>query len=213
MRVMDEETRDLQDRELQDLARQAQQAPAGSQKRRWALTQLIGYVASIDRLCYPKEQYDLDTDDLSAEARQELFLYICDNINKYDPDRAPFMRWVNFLLQTRFFPQVAKRMREAYSPNPDDTLIGEEEESPYLSQTVEECIQEDATGEFADTHIRGHPQANFRAIALLRLEGKKWKDIADELGVGKSTISDFYQRNLSKFADDIRQSIISRFQL
>lgn len=60
-------------------------------------------------------------------------------------------------------------------------------------------IEEDPTGCFRTTHIKGHPEANFQVIALRRFEEQSWKVMSQEWGISLPTISSFYQRCIEKF--------------
>lgn len=90
---------------LQELASTAQQYPQLSEQRQIALTKLVRIILHSGKLCYPqRRQYSTNIyEDIYNEALQELFLYICQNIDKYDSERSSVIRWVNFLLERRFF--------------------------------------------------------------------------------------------------------------
>ena len=100
----DQERNRLQDEELMMLAIEAQRHPSKSKERRMALTKLVNKIQESGRLCrpyrnLPPERYE----DIYQEAIQKLMIYICENINKYNPEKSPVMRWVNFYLEKRFF--------------------------------------------------------------------------------------------------------------
>ena len=59
------------------------------------------------RLCYPRRgQFRHIYDEIRNEAIQNLFFFICNNIDRYQPERAPVMRWANYLLACRFFEEA-----------------------------------------------------------------------------------------------------------
>ncbi|MCD8485317.1 MAG: hypothetical protein LRZ84_00820 [Desertifilum sp.] len=74
-----------------------------------------------------------------------------------------------------------------------------------VAQEIREYLQNDPEGKFSQVHISKNPRANFRAIALRYLEGRSWQEISNELNVGVSTLSSFYQRKLEKFAEHFRE--------
>ncbi|MGH7998514.1 MAG: sigma-70 family RNA polymerase sigma factor, partial [Brasilonema sp.] len=87
--------RDELDSHLLQLACVAQRHPPHSQERQIALTKLIHSIVYFGNLWYPsKNQFFSNVQDIYNEARQELFLYICQNIDKYDPERGTVLVWV-----------------------------------------------------------------------------------------------------------------------
>ncbi len=210
----------MDDEQLKELAIAALEASPGSKARRVALTQLVAGIANSGRIAYPKapglspERYR----DCRAEALQNLFLFICQNIDRYDPERAPVMRWVNVLLERRFFRESARMpkrptfqfFQEVWE---EDSILRSDTDRlsanpvPFLSDLVRRCLEEDIDRVFSQKHIRNYPEATFRYIALRRLNGYQWQEISDELGIKKSTLSDFYQRCLHQLAPQIRDCV------
>lgn len=78
--------------------------------------------------------------------------------------------------------------------------------NPSLSEQIRDYIQKDPANQFQKC-IRGHPNATFQAIALSRLAGKTWKEIAVSLKVGIPALSNFFQRQLKILAPMIRKAI------
>ncbi|NEO90917.1 MAG: hypothetical protein F6K56_11955 [Moorea sp. SIO3G5] len=56
-------------------------------------------------------------------------------------------------------------------------------------------------------HIKNHPSATLQVIGLAYLDGKKWQEISDSLGIKISSLNNFFQRNLSKLAPEIKRYI------
>ncbi|HEY9672046.1 MAG TPA: hypothetical protein V6D11_11410 [Waterburya sp.] len=194
------------DEQLKDLALVAQQHRQGTKERRIALTQLVNGIWRSRRLCRPYcGQFPSVYADIYDEAVQTLFFYICqdDNIRKYDPERASVMGWVNMLLTRRFFPEaipkIVGKRNEVYLDNSDLELLASSETISLFEQ-VRQCIEDDPEGIFRKAHIRGHPEANFRAIAIRRYSGVPWKEISAEWGLEIKSLNTFYQRCLKNFA-------------
>ncbi|NEP28968.1 MAG: hypothetical protein F6K49_46245, partial [Moorea sp. SIO3I6] len=56
-------------------------------------------------------------------------------------------------------------------------------------------------------HIKNHPEATLQVIGLAYLDGKKWQEISDSLGIKISSLNNFFQRNLRKLAPEIKRYI------
>jgi len=195
---------------LQQLATTAQQYPNLTEQRQLALTKLVNTIVQSGRLHHPqRSQFSLDVyEDIYNEALQELLLYICQNIDKYNPERASVMTWVNFLLERRFFREaVQKFFGQQHITNITDAHLNNLvplEESKNLTEILIECIESDPEDIFKKEHIREYPQANFQALAQQRILGKSWKEIATEYNLNISTVSQFYYRCLDKLAEKIK---------
>lgn len=205
------------DEQLRSLALAAQNSLPGSRQRRRALTQLVQLTRTSGRLCRPYiGQFPHVYDDIYNEALQMLFIYICDRIDAYNPQRSPFLRWVNFLLQRRFFneaiPKIIGDRREISSNSLIPSVLVQQHfstkvSSPSLSEAIAQCLREDPAGLFEGRSLRQMPEVTFRSIAIRRLEGETWKTISTDLGVRISTLSDFYQRSLSEFSKFIKDYV------
>ncbi|MEB3279569.1 MAG: hypothetical protein VKK42_11695 [Lyngbya sp.] len=214
---MDSRDQDLlqQDEYLKRLALTAQQHPRRSRERRQALTRLTQELLNSGRLCHPHpSQFTEHYQEIYEIAVQNLMLYICTNIDNYQPDKAPVMRWVNFLLERRFFTQAVSevmgknnhKIQVTDSVETDSLSLGKN--SPSLSDLVRHLIEEDSNGIFAEKHIRGYPQANFKEVYRRRIiEEESWEKISKDFGIKISTLSDFYQRCIKQFSDEIKSQI------
>ncbi|MDJ0734866.1 MAG: sigma-70 family RNA polymerase sigma factor [Nostocaceae cyanobacterium] len=201
---------------LKELALSAQGYPQASKQRREALTRLINAIWTSGKLSYPaNDKYRLHYQDICDEAVQNLFFYICqgDNIEKYNPERGEVMTWVNILLNRRFFPEaIPKVVGKERETNLDRDYMenipsSESKEYKSLYEQVIECIEEDSKRVFVKEFIRGHPEANFQAIAKRRYSGMSWKEISAEWGIGISSLHLFFQRCMKKFAPILRECI------
>ncbi|MEH2317481.1 sigma-70 family RNA polymerase sigma factor [Nostoc sp.] len=198
------------DVQLKELAIAAQQYAHLSKGKRIALTRLINAIWQSGKLVHPyKGQFELAYEDIYDEAVQNLFFYLCqdNNINKYDPERGEVMTWVNMLLTKRFFPEaIPKVLGKTNEINLESSHWENIPSSQPLSlfEQVRECIETDPELIFRKEHIKGHPEANFQAIAKRRCSGISWKDISAEWGIGITSLHTFYQRCLNKFGDQFR---------
>jgi len=207
----------LDDAQLKQLALEAQRHPPKSLERQHALTQLVTAIKLSGRLARPHRNtftpsfYEL----LYEEAVNRTLTYICYAIDKYEPERGnqKFMNWVNFRLE-----RVMIDCRHEFSdrdttelPNLNDlenlTRPAEVEDSP--AQLLREYIEQDTDQIFAQTHIRDRPDANFRYIALERLNDKSWEDISKLLDIKIPTLSSFFQRCCQKFAPQFQEHLFN----
>ena len=196
--------------QLKQLALAAQQQPPLTLLRQLALRQLVNGILTSGRLCRPQSgQFSGIYDDIYDEAVQELLLYICQNIDKYNPDRGEVMAWVNVLLERRFFkeaiPQIMDKQEIQKMSLSDLDQIAPPQTNPCLTEIIKQCIELDSENLFKNEHIKNHPKANFQALAMRRFVGKSWKEIAAEFDLKISTLSRFYDRCLIKFCSTIKK--------
>jgi len=209
------------EKQLQQLALEAQQHPQKSRTRRLILTRLVQEIQESGKLSRrkyncPQEVYD--------EALQELWLYVFRKIDTYQP-KSSVINWVNFILKRRLidaFNKYTKKGKEysldAPRSSPSGTVtqsgttyldtLAQPEETLLPSQLVRQCLEEDPEGLFASRHVRGYPQANFRIIALLHLDGNTWREVAVAVGLGEkkeSTVQGFHRRCCQFFADKFQE--------
>lgn len=201
-----------QDEQLKQLAQVAQKHSPQSLERKLALRQLVNGILTSGRLCRPQSGYFSGVyEDIYDEAVQELLLYVCKNIDKYNPERGEVMAWVNVLLERRFFKEAIPRFiddKYIRIEPPDLDKIASPISNPSLAEIIKQCIELDSENIFKKEHIENHPRANFQALAMRRLLGKTWKDIAEEFDIKISTVSRFYDRCLNKFAPKIKEHCI-----
>lgn len=190
---------------LQQLALEAQQYPTRSQEQNVALTKLVNAILQSRRLCRPPAQQFLNYDDIYNEAQQELFLYVCQNIQKYNPERGSVMAWVNTLMAKRFLRDARPKKIQQHKTLDDFENIPQELPPFPLAEIVRKCLEEDREGTFKNEHITSCPAANFSAIALRRFEGKTWKEISEEFDISIPTLSSFYKRSLKKLAPVLQE--------
>jgi hypothetical protein len=175
-----------------------------------ALTNLVGeLMQQINK--QPKPQTD-SSRYVYEEALQETCLYICKNIDKYDPERGTVMGWVVFLLKMRkinAFHWVNWDVKSIYAytaKEESEVNLYDIYVSPVVnslpSEKLLEFIKEDPEGLLQRTLFNHNPNASFQAILLKKCEDKSWKEIVQELNLGAThgPIYTFYQRCCDKFA-------------
>ncbi|MDX2244545.1 MAG: sigma-70 family RNA polymerase sigma factor [Leptolyngbyaceae cyanobacterium bins.302] len=212
--------RDL-DQHLNQLAIAAQQEPPQSRARQRALARLIQALQQSKKLVRPRrDQFTGLYEEIYAEALQRLFSHICDKIDRYNPDRGEVLQWANFLLSRQFFIEASRELLPTVYKGLDPRSIrpmtledldrsSPAEINPQLvplpSQQVRDCLEEDPESLFQQAYIDRYPDANFQSLALKRLDGYSWEELATELDIKIPTLSSFYQRCLTKFAPNFRR--------
>lgn len=73
---------------------------------------------------------------------------------------------------------------------------------------MRDCIEQDVDQVFRQAYIRDRPDANFRAIALARLNHRSWDELSTELGIKVPTLSSFFQRCCDKFAPKFQEYLL-----
>jgi DNA-directed RNA polymerase specialized sigma24 family protein len=205
---MDEIDFETLDRQLAELARRAKQAETSLERQR-SLNQMV-HLLSQPRVLHPPQLNRHPPEvhrDLYNETCQRVWLYICRNIEQYDPQKASVRKWVNYLLDKRFIDVVKERngRRITYVPDLSELDKAIIEEEPSHADILRELIIQDSTEEFRGKHIKGHPEASFQAIALRRLDSISWEEISEEFNIAVSSLSTFYQRSIKKFAPLLQQ--------
>ncbi|BAZ09353.1 hypothetical protein NIES4071_11610 [Calothrix sp. NIES-4071] len=209
---------------LEDLAVLAQQAAIkasdgsldkkaqlqASLDKQVALTKLFGELTTkIDSLSKPQNDASRY---IYEEALQETYLYICKNIDKYDPTKGSIMGWVVFILKMRkinSFNSINWDIMSTY------TYTGNGDEfdiydiytpinlNPLPSEKLLEFIKEDPEGLLQRALFNRNSNASFQAILLKKIESdKSWEEIAQEFNpeATHGPIYSFYQRCCKKFA-------------
>ncbi|PAX53427.1 sigma-70 family RNA polymerase sigma factor [Brunnivagina elsteri] len=188
-------------------------------KRRIALNRLVNAIQFSGRLSKQAKWLELPNhQDYYNEALQKTLIEICERINQYNP-QYPVMAWVNQIFNWRFEDVVAKEKKKGLTQVPKNqemsavlsldnlqeelTIEDEISDEEQLKQIIEVDTENYLTNEI----IQGHPQASLKAILLLLLSGKKWKEISEELGVPMTTASSFYQRRVRKIIAYIKKYI------
>lgn len=222
--------------ELDKLALEAQKHPANSKARKKALTKLVMAIQASGKL-YCKDRYDYPP-EVYNEALQEVWLKVCEHIDRYDPSKGKVITWVNYMLHRRFQDAVNKygnirRVRrhdqtgwvqtlslDAPLKTPDsagesgETFLDSipQETPPFMpADKLRGYIENDPQGIFQHRHIRNHPEANYRTIALFYLENKSWAEIVAEFEnqIPYGTVTGFFWRACRHFAPQFKDYLDS----
>jgi hypothetical protein len=208
------------DEQLKQLAVEAQQHPPRTSQRQRSLARLMSAIYQSKKLIRPYQgQFQGVYEEIYAEAQQRLFLYLCEQIDRYNHN-LEVLQWANFLMKKRFFIEASRDLMPTAPKGMDRSQVKRitmdvlEKQNPVelrsrsnasLSEEVIQCIQEDHDEIFQRTHIEQKPAANFQYIALRFLEGYSWKEISEEVDVKVVTLSSFYLRCLAKFAPKFKE--------
>ena len=204
----------LNDERLKQLALTAKKYPPNSELRSYALKELIKAIKISGKLCSPykyrfsPEIYQV----IYEEALMETFIFICTKIDSYDPERGKkkFMNWVNFKLEKAFLlccRQLKIHQELQFFAMSDLDKIPTPVNTPSLAESLLNYIKKDPDKLFSRAYIKGKPEANFRTIALGRIAGQSWQEIAEQFDVSISTLSSFYRRNCRRFKIILEQKI------
>lgn len=193
--------------QIEQLARQAQQYPHLHTSRQKTLQQLIQIVRESGRLWKWSNRF---SDKYYEEAEQKLWLYVCENIDRYNPNKGSFLVWINMLLENRFYKD--EKVLEAKLKNQQKQLqinkslenSGLIEKLPSDLEIFQDMIASLPEGTFKKEHIENYPEANFQKLIELRLLGYSWQEISNELGIKSSTLNSFYWRCRQKLEPLIR---------
>lgn len=203
--VNDVLTEENLDEQLKNLAILAQSYPQLSQERRWALTQLLETTLHSGQVkCLSKDPF---YKDIYENALQNLWLYVCQNIDKYNPERSSFINWIVMMLHRHFLKKAisdvtGNHFNKSLAPLDIDTLADTlflQEQKPSLLEEIKEYVELDPEKTFRYHYIRNYPKANFQNLVKMRLSGESWQNISRDLGVKVSTLNRFYYRSIEKF--------------
>ncbi len=219
---------DQLDRRLQKLVIEVQQLSTDSPQRRKALAILLNEIYQARNLWRDKSLYwyleNSLYEDLRQDALQQVLLEFFKRIDNHNPQK-PVMAWINQTLKYRFQDIFHEHSSKGTTPKFQnmvsilsldqlDTFIAERlisgEDQISDEELLREYLSDDPENLFKEKHIKGHPQANFQYIAIALLDGKKWKDISNDLGeIPISTLSSFYERSLKVFIPVLQNKLKS----
>ena len=202
------------DRQLQELVEEIKHysakdnSPSVRLKRRISLNKLINVIEASGRLSKQTQWSGLPNyEDYYNEALQLTFIEICNSIDEYN-SQYPVMAWVNRIFNWRFIDVVNKEQKRGITNVPKkqkksiilslDEINKEIHIENKISEIeeIKEIINRDPENYLINQHIKGNNHANLKVILILLLEGNKWKEISQELGVPITTASSFYQRRM-----------------
>lgn len=192
------------DEQLKQLALTAQQHPPSSVLRQKALNKLFSAIMNSEQLWYPqKDDFYEYQKEIYQESQQNFWLYICQNIEKYNPDLGPVMNWVNMLLCRRFYKEAkVKFIDKRFNNILDWDILSNNslltENSPLLSEMFQEFVDSDPESFLRQTHVENHPEANLQDLLKLKLAGYVWQEISLKLKINSSTLMSFFRRSKQK---------------
>jgi DNA-directed RNA polymerase specialized sigma24 family protein len=163
-------------------------------------------------------------ESIVAGAVNETLSVAIKKIDRYEPDKAQFMTWINAILKFRVLDAIEKekkyrgRLTSLDQPisadNPNSKAEGELQakmeqvesanaedlERNDLAAKLRQFIETDPDGILAKVHIRNKPDATFQQILLMRLVPMKWQEIADRFNISShGTINTFHDRQLCRY--------------
>ncbi|KAB8317122.1 hypothetical protein SD81_023055 [Tolypothrix campylonemoides VB511288] len=177
------------------------------------LTDLMTVLMERVKIEIPKLQNnDLSGGYLYEESLQELWLYVCKNIHKYEPKKGSVMGWIYFMLTKKkinVFHWLNWNGRvlpiyindEGYEMDIPD--IKYPDIHPLTREEMIAFLKEDPEGLLASKLFKNNPKASFQSIALKRIEEEKtWKEIVQELELGNThgPVYKFYIQYCEKYA-------------
>ncbi|WP_414620822.1 hypothetical protein [Calothrix sp. CCY 0018] len=207
-------SKEEQNKFLNELAIEVQKHPPLSRQRQIAINQLLNIIykrfsQKNSYYSYYYNQYKIDT--IYDEVVQQCLIYINKNIDKYNPELGSIITWIDRIFKYRLMDNLMDYKKKAIIFSYPDELLeqipafNEDEELESNAEKLIRIIKEDPDNIFHNTHIRGHPNANFQYLLLSRSQGKSWQDIAKELNIGIQSLSSFFNRSLRKFTPKIRE--------
>ncbi|MBO3461186.1 hypothetical protein G7B40_017165 [Aetokthonos hydrillicola Thurmond2011] len=186
-----------------------------------ALTELMDVLMKRIKNEFPKPSGVDASTYIYEESLQDVLLYICKNIDKYDPERGSVMGWVVFHLKNRkkrvidwlnWKGNVTSIYKDGHDSEKNilDFYCPLEVRIPLPSEEMIDFIKEDPERLLASTLFKNNPKASFQTILLKRYEeDKSWKEIVQELELGAThgPVSTFYRRCCEKFAPYFKKYI------
>jgi DNA-directed RNA polymerase specialized sigma24 family protein len=207
------------DLELQQLALAIKQSPTRTD--RVVRKQIERLLTQISVRLQPAKQAFIkdwsgiiDIESIVAEAVNNTLMEAVKNLDRYEPEKASVMTWINGILNYRF-KDALRRYRECYQSvsidNPDAMVEADianisEPQPETIGSKLRSFIETDPDGHLAATHLRHHPLASLQKILLMRLDGLKWQEIANRLNIpSHSTINNFHDTQSRRLKDYFRK--------
>ena len=203
--------RDNLHQRLQQLVAEARSYPPKSWQRRQKITEIVRIIVKSGKLWQENTPYYND-------ALQQTWLYLCRNLDRYDPAKGSVITWLDKYLGWRLLDcreeqkQEQERTVVNFPITAEDTIdpidnLPASPDIPLILAETYEWVATDPDGELRATQVKGYPHVTCQVILLRRLPPEMtWKAIAQEFGLPLSTIANFYQRQclprLRKFAQE-----------
>jgi DNA-directed RNA polymerase specialized sigma24 family protein len=172
---------------LQELVAEACSYPPKSLQRRQKLNDIVRNIIKSGKLWQEDTPYYKD-------ALQQTWLYLCRNLEQYNPAQGNVITWLDSYLKWRLHDY--KQASEIEAANKMSILpLGEEETTDPINNLPYKWVQTDPDGDLRSKHIKGRPDVTCQVLILRRLPPEShWEDIAQEFRLSLSTVANFYNR-------------------
>jgi hypothetical protein len=152
-----------------------------------------------------------------AEAESRTWLYFCQHLDDYKPEKSSVIHWYNTYLSYRLLDIYRERTTDLITFRPP--ILDEDgvpmfaqdpaapPESPDILAHIRQWL-EDNRAEFEAIHMRDRPHIHCCCLIRARLPDQDipWKELADRFEVSISSLSGFYQNKcwprLQTFGED-----------
>ncbi|NEQ53738.1 MAG: hypothetical protein F6K11_27000 [Leptolyngbya sp. SIO3F4] len=204
------------DESYEQLALEAQKSPPGSVDRQKALSRLVNKIFQSGRLYRPSRQkvppqFQGAYQEIINNALQLLAIFVCEHIDKYDPERGTLMGWINHLMAIKFIHEGIdqiqdKRLSRLGNRQELDEFIAAPSESSE-SATYKELrtfIEEDPENILRTLKMKSRPDITFQLVLIRRLNGQTLQEIANAFKIPLQTLAAFYRRSLHKVKANFR---------
>ncbi len=192
---------------LQQLVLDAQQSLPKTSVRQQALEKLMQKLMPEISSHYRYQTAQLNS-EMTEEAMQNLWLYVCEKIETYDTNKGTVMAWINNLLKWRILDQkrlFQQTIGKTTCIEPDSLV--QSQDKPSLTDSLRQIIEEDQDQLFQYHYFNNNPQLNFQQLAQLRLSGISWQEIAEKYKVSEVSLRQFWCRAVKRFAPILKQSL------
>lgn len=186
------------------------------------------------------QQLGKSFDECFNDSLAKVALEITEKIDNYDSQSGSVWNWFRFLLEKRFidykndYLKINKHMvkgekiiivnqslyTQVTTHKGDrqdnltylDLLFTEDQKKPLSVQLIE-IIQQDKGYIFSGHHIEDKPHANYKDIAIKRVQGKSWKEIGQEMNISVGAITPFFTRSHKFFKPIISEYLFGEVRV
>lgn len=196
----------IDDEQLKQLGLAAQQQPPDSEKRRYALRELVQAIRLSGKLSRPQQQFGARSyqfyEQLYQEAVNRTLTYVCRKIDTYDPNRGTrqkFMSWVNFRLDKLMIECYREFNNQRFNTTSLEQINVDLPQKRSIKEEFHTLMESYPEEILTQEHVKGHREANFKAIAFARFAGISWQELSDRWGIPIPTLSTVFYRGCKKF--------------
>jgi DNA-directed RNA polymerase specialized sigma24 family protein len=152
-------------------------------------------------------------ESIVAEAVNTTLMQVVNTIDSYEPTHSNVMTWIETILDSRF-NDTRRAYRAHYGPtsidNSDLTIEAKIQakieadnagipklETAEMANKLRKFVTTDPEGHLSNAQIGNKPDATFKIILLMRIDGLTWQAIADLVEIpNPSTVINFYNTQL-----------------